>query len=94
MIGDFTFTGDSDSGILTENEGYGNFTLKSFFVNATLTYATPSDDPAGNWYRVDLTYPRTFTQTQTTIGDHDGHSSEPHVGFKVDGIMVTYGCSY
>ena len=94
MIGDFTFDGDSDSGILTENEEYGNFTLKSFVVNATLTYAAPDDDQAGNWHRVDLTYPSTFTQTQTVIGDHDGHSSEPHVGFKVDSLMVTYGCSY
>lgn len=94
MIGDFTFDGDSDSGILTENEEYGNFTLKSFVVNATLTYATPDDDQAGNWHRVDLTYPSTFSQTQTVIGDHRGHSSEPHVGFKVDSLMVTYGCSY
>lgn len=94
MVGDFTFDGDSDSGILTENEEYGNFTLKSFIVNATLTYATPDDDQAGNWHRVDLTYPGTFTQTQTVIGDHNGYSSEPHVGFKVDGIIVTYGCSY
>ena len=94
MVGDFTFTGDSDSGILYENEEYGNFTLKSFIVNATLTYATPGDDPAGNWERYDHTYSRIFNQTQTTIGDYESVNSQPHVGFKVDSIMVTYGCSY
>ena len=94
MIGDFTFTGDSEEGTLTENEEYGNFTLKSFFINATLTYATPGDDPAGNWERYDLTYSRVFNQTQTVIGDYEGASSQPHVGFKIDSIMVTYGCSY
>lgn len=94
MIGDFTFEGDSDSGVLTENDKYGNFTLKSFIVNATLTYAAPDDDQAGNWHRIDYTYPRTFTQTQTEIGDYGGASSQPHVGFKVDSLMVTYGCYY
>lgn len=94
MIGDFTFDGDSDEGILTENDNFDNFTLKSFLVNATLTYAAPDDDQAGNWHRIDYTYPRTFTQTQTEIGDYEGHSSQPHVGFKVDSLIVTYGCSY
>lgn len=94
MIGDFTFEGDSESGVLTENDNFDNFVLKSFFVNATLTYSTPGDDPAGNWERYDHTYVRTFTQTQTEIGDYEGHSSQPHVGFKVDSLMVTYGCSY
>lgn len=94
MIGDFTFEGDSDSGVLTENDNFNNFVLKSFIVNATLTYAAPDDDPAGNWHRIDYTYARTFTQTQTEIGDYGGHSSQPHVGFKVDSLMVTYGCSY
>lgn len=94
MIGDFTFEGDSESGVLTENDNFDNFVLKSFFVNATLTYAAPDDDQAGNWHRIDYTYPRTFTQTQTEIGDYGGASSQPHVGFKVDSLMVTYGCSY
>lgn len=94
MIGDFTFEGNEDSGVLTENDNLDNFVLKSFFVNATLTYCTPGDDPAGNWERYDHTYARTFTQTQTEIGDYEGHSSQPHIGFKVDSLMVTYGCSY
>lgn len=74
MIGDFTFEGDEDSGVLTEKNELNNFVLKSFFVNATLTYCTPGDDPAGNWERYDHTYARTFTQTQTEIGDYEGHS--------------------
>lgn len=93
MIGDFTFVGDSESGQLTEKT-LSNFDLKSFFVNATLTYAVPSDDQPGDWYRTDHTYKRTFTQTQTEIGDYGGASSQPHIGFKVDSLMVTYGCSY
>ena len=59
-----------------------------------MTYIDPGDDPAGNWERYDHTYPRTFTQTQTTIGDYDDKSYQAHVGFKVDGIIVTYRCSY
>ena len=94
MIGDFTFEGDNDEGALTDNEEYDNFTLKSFVVNATLTYAVPDDDQAGNWHRIDMTYPGTFSQIQTVIGDYGGDSSQPHVGFKVDSIIVTYGCSY
>lgn len=94
LIGDFTFEGNSETGVLTENNNFDNFVLKSFVVNATLTYAMPDDDQAGNWHRIDYTYPRTFTQTQTEIGDYDGESSQPHVGFKVDSLMVTYGCSY
>ena len=94
MIGDFTFEGDSESGVLTENDNFNNFVLKSFLVNATLTYATPGDDPAGNWERYDHTYSRVFNQTQTTIGDYESVSAQPHVGFKVNSLVVTYGCSY
>ncbi|MDY6431021.1 MAG: hypothetical protein SPL00_04455 [Bacilli bacterium] len=94
MIGDFTFDGDEDSGVLTEKNELNNFVLKSFFVNATLTYCTPGDEQPGNWERHDLTYVRTFTQTETQIGDYEGQSHQPHVGFKVDSLMVTYGCSY
>ncbi len=93
MIGDFTFEGDSENGQLTEKT-LSNFDLKSFSVNATLTYASPSDEQPGFWYRTDHTYIRTFTQTQTEIGDYEGASFQPHIGFKVDSLMVTYGCSY
>lgn len=83
---------DYEKGILTEKTAPENFTVKSLFVNTTLTYSNWGDDPAGNWETFDHETPYLFNSNEKEIGNYEG--TYPYTGIKIGTIIVTYGCSY
>lgn len=90
LVGDLEL--DYDNGILTEKTAPENFTVKSLFVNTTLTYSNWGDDPAGNWETFDHETPYPFNSNEKEIGNYEG--TYPYTGIKIGTIIVKYGCSY
>lgn len=90
LVGDLEL--DYEKEILTEKTAPENFTVKSLFVNTTLTYSNWGDDPAGNWETFDHETPYMFNSNEKEIGNYEG--TYPYTGIKISTIMVTYGCSY
>ena len=91
IIGDFSFENDT----LDEKESPENFNLVSLSVGTTLTYCTPEINQGGSLEaRNDHYYDHTFTSKRETIGYYNDVNTQPHIGFKLNSISVTYGCSY